>query len=169
MIRLNSRPRPSVNDCGDSADRYAKSIRERLHADDALLVCGPDVSDGIFCEDSHWVVRPTVSRPIGFVPTLGDAVLSVVPVCPKKQMARINTRRVIALVADLHPIRDRAVVQFPRDPVSPNVLPIFPENSVALGHYGTGPEPASVSLADLRSEANIERDLSSSHSWSIPE
>jgi hypothetical protein len=57
-------------------------------------------------------------------------------------MLRDAARRVVAGVADLKAVRDRAVLEFPDDPMCEQVFLVVSEFAIAAGQVGAGPRPA---------------------------
>ena len=74
----------------------------------------------------------------------------------EKKVGRIDTGWVVAVVQNPQPIRNGAVVDFPRNTMRPNRTPVLAsaaELSIAARLHGCGPSPAAIGLANLRPEA----------------
>jgi hypothetical protein len=77
--------------------------------------------------------------------TLGRSVVVIIGLGSKKQMGGIAARRVIAVVADEQPVRDGAVVDFPRNAMGEkwsSVVSTRCNLAVAVGGETSRPTPA---------------------------
>jgi hypothetical protein len=73
---------------------------------------------------SIWVERRTVAITAGCSP-LGRHVGRVVSRLTKEQVIRSYARRIVAAVADEHPLWDRSVCQLPGDTVCPSLSVVY--------------------------------------------
>ena len=76
-------------------------------------------------------------------------VLGIRRWAPQEKVIRPNARRVVALVANIHTIGDRAVRQFPGNPVRLHHLASMPYLAVSSRAKRSGPQPAFAVLIDL--------------------
>lgn len=76
-------------------------------------------------------------------PTLAGHVSRVVGRCAQEQVIRSHTRRVVAVVADKEPFRDRPIGDLPRKAVRVSGIgSVFsPDHSIATRHGGGRPSP----------------------------
>lgn len=91
---------------------------------------------------------------------LASRVGHVFSVCPEEEVKRIDARGIItagAVMTDLHPVRDRVVVQLPRDATGFDVSPFDTERAVSIAVRRTDPQPAFVCLVNARPECHINR------------
>ena len=87
-------------------------------------------------------------------PAFGRHVLDVVPLCSEEQVKRVAARRVIAMVQHEIPRRDRAIGQFPCQPMHPDWDGghcTRSENAVAIICFGPRPHPALRSFGAVES------------------
>jgi hypothetical protein len=84
-------------------------------------------------------------------------VVRVIRRRPQEQVRRVHARRVVAVVADVHPIGDRAVREFPGHPVGQALAPVPSETSVPARGGSCAPAPAVAGLVDLVPEALDQR------------
>lgn len=61
-------------------------------------------------------------------------------------MIRANTWRVVAMMADLHPIQDGTIMHDPRSAMRANILAIEPNDSITSWESLSNPKPAFVCL-----------------------
>lgn len=101
--------------------------------------------------------------------TFLDHVVDVVDECSEEQMIRTDTRWIVAPMADNHSVRDRAIVEFPRQAVCSDVTPIarkfdLPIVEVRRRTNGASrPKPTTVSLFDLGPEAFFDTYMGLAH------
>lgn len=147
-------PRLTANDPVYLADCYAEMIGNRLLSKSASSVLRSDGGDGV---SSKFGVRELLSL---YVATLCRHVFVVVGLGAKKQMVRIGTRRVVALVQDLKALWDWAVVKLPGKSMSRDNLPlrdIRVESAVSVVVGLSSPQPATVSLSNFLPESFCAR------------
>jgi hypothetical protein len=95
--------------------------------------------------------------------TLGVSVRGIVRLRSEEQVRRVHAARVVAaraVVEDAEPRRNRAAVQFPREAVRQNALPLSPKAAIAEVAEPRRPKPASLRAAgaiNLRPEAWFDR------------
>jgi len=88
----------------------------------------------------------------GSIPPLGSHVGHVLSVCAEPEMVRPNAKRVIAagaVVANVHPCRDRSAQPFIGDAVCADLLPSLIELPVPTPVRTGSPNPAAACLADF--------------------
>lgn len=95
------------------------------------------------------------------VATLGNAVPHVVGHGAKEKVSRIDTRRVVAAVANVQSVRDGAVVDFPRESVSSK----YPfgrgrhDLTIPVRIGTSGPQPTRIGLVDVAPEPLFQISL----------
>lgn len=92
---------------------------------------------------------------------LGHTVGDVVSVCAQEKMGRVATRRIVAVMQNVLPVRNQAVRQFPCDSVRPLHAPIQREDSVTIPFDAGCPRPAVVGFANADLAPKAFRDRSS--------
>lgn len=88
----------------------------------------------------------------------------VLSACPEKQMIGIAARRVVTAMADKHSVRDRAVVEFPRETMNFRRLSLPVKTSVVtrwLGMLRAYPLVASSGRINSGIEGNLGRKITS--------
>lgn len=138
-------PRATANNMRHGWLAKTEPLGERSHAVLTVARCvhRSDIADIIF-RQVCLVVRGTT----GFiVPTLGVHVLHVLGLRPEEQVVRVDTGRVIptrTVVAHIQTIRDRAVRQLPRHPVSAPAPRRCPDDPIPVRVLARRPQPASM-------------------------
>lgn len=100
-------------------------------------VQSPNLTNGFLSDSGSWLF----DAPRGS--TLPGHVRSIVHIGPQKQMLVSDARRIVALVADTHTVRDWAEVNLPRNAVSPfHHASAYTESAVASRKATGSPRPA---------------------------
>ena len=89
-----------------------------------------------------------------------QAIVVIVFRRAKEEMAGIHARRIIAVMANDHSLRNGSIVQLPGHPVCKCVLPIYPDEPIALLVVAAGPFPTTRwvnGFFHLRKEPALER------------
>lgn len=89
----------------------------------------------------------------GYVPSLADGVPNVLGLRPEEQMVGPNAARVVAGMADLHPLWDWPVETFPQDSMRAAIDSVLPEIAVSM-RGGALPLPTTWGT-DERPEASV--------------
>lgn len=136
-------------------------LRYRKHSCERLLIKGTAcVQPAYFknlslCHFRTWVglsthavhaIKPSIRNV--FSPFF-NAILRVIKWGSNEEMERVATRRIVAVVAHIHSIRDFAVDKFVGNPVCKFKLPISLCVAVATFCFIARPVPAFVELSDL--------------------
>ena len=91
---------------------------------------------------------------------LANLIIRVVFICAKKQVGRIDTRRIIASVADMQAVGNRAVSVFVHPAVGLSTRAFFDhEPSIAKAGMGGGPLPTGAEFGTLRRRRAVLVDL----------
>jgi hypothetical protein len=142
-VWLDVRPVPALHDGPDGMLGDAEPIPDILQFPAAIVSQPPDLSHLLLGQQGV-LVRATPR-----LPALRYLVGYVVPGRPEEQVGRIYTGRIVAMVENPQAVRDRPVVEFPREAVRPNVLPVrVVEGSIARAPRVAKPQPALVALLD---------------------
>lgn len=158
---------PSAN-----AELLAPFLGERT-AEDGLLRMGSVPLDGSF--DSACLARPLPARVYGrvlgvvnmtaramglrpiAVSPLREHVCGVIGYGPEKEMCGIGAGRIVASVQHAEAVRDRPVVNLPRNAMGFSHLTADGELPIAPAVEARSPFPTSISFSDLRQESIRER------------
>jgi hypothetical protein len=77
-------------------------------------------------------------------PTLDRAIGVVLGLRPEEEMSRVAARRVVAGMANEHPIGDRAMSEFPCDAMRPAIVAVVPGDAITGIHSRARPRPAFI-------------------------
>lgn len=117
----------------DSADTHAVSIRQ-VDQSDAAQSCGADLLNG---SGGEFGIR--AGFPLwGPSAPLSVSIRRVFGTCPKEQVVWVATRRIVALVANVETVSDRAECQNPGNAVSQLFISVL-ESAVPV--FGSEPLP----------------------------
>jgi len=117
-------------------------------------ICAPFVKCAnlahlIFVKMRIWISNSGIVR-MALAP-LRKFVVRIVFISAKKQMRWITARRIIALMTNKKPSRNRAINQFVNHPMRSGLMTILGNNPVSGGSMRTLPEPALVICAPVYS------------------
>ncbi len=93
-------------------------------------------------------VEPTTTSISPWSPSLSGRILHVVGRCSKKQMERINTRWIIAVMTDKQTLRALPIVQKIRNAICPVCFTTKPQSSIAISVFESCLYPA-ISIRSL--------------------
>lgn len=130
--------------CDNSLNRllgYPKHAPESHRPKLVRDVQSPNLQHVLVSQFRIWALAATAS------PILRLAIHYIVSIRTKKQMRGINTRRIVAGVADAHTFGDVAVGKQVRQSMRPMVTAFIPETAIAIRGTAAIPRPA------LRSDA----------------
>jgi len=144
---LKPPPVSPVEDCSYSAtaeavlccqlDLYHSSPTVRAHGKDFLFA-----DFGLSIPRS---TRLSASPLCFFIP-------HVVGVCAEKEVIGADTKRVVAPMQNMQLSRDRAMEEYPGQPMRSPLFTLQSDKSITLAIAVTAPNPALISLFDLRPE-----------------
>jgi hypothetical protein len=104
-----------------------------------------------------WDFQPSLERRVGHVVLLGA----------DKKVGWVKARRVVALVQNHKPFRNRTVGKFPDEPVNSNRSAAKSENPVPMISFRIWPFPAGIEVAEVRNMAEYSAYPSPAVSWRI--
>jgi hypothetical protein len=148
------RPVFIVNDITDSASTYSKVLSKLVLRNVASAIEAAYLKYlcfGEFCPRAPFAIQTAV---------LLNHVSYVIQLVAKKQMGWIDTRWIIALMQDTHPIWNRAVMQFPGGVVSKDQsLTSSPYLHAPISMFipTTNPQPTGFRLLNLCPKALFKR------------
>lgn len=147
-----------VDDTMDCLHRSAKHTGERCQH--ILVCCVKPTNFGNLSISQGSIVMTFTSRSIRSVrPVLGKHIAIVVGVCAQKEMLRIHAARIVAMMANEHAWRYGATMQFPRNTMGSQCLPVVStgiDNTVSEGTRRACPNPTRVRLLDILPKARLD-------------
>jgi hypothetical protein len=154
MAQLDVTPTLPENDLADGRMTHPKFGRELLLRDAASRV--PN-SDEAHCFGAQLGSGALFAGESGATP-LGSHVADVVEGCPQKEMVWANARRIVAVMAHMHPGGDGAVVQFPRKAMRTGIQAIMEKQAVSVSAEVALPLPAAFALLHFSPEPSFGAD-----------
>jgi hypothetical protein len=132
------------------------TLNTRAHPPALLVDVNARVLGGVFV--ALWAMGTLSEINTASSTTLSISVSNVVGVRTEKKMRWVDAGGVVAVVADLHVLGNRPVVDFPRNAVRGHDLPIKGEASIApLMMSATSPLPTALGLLNLSPKTLLYR------------
>jgi hypothetical protein len=150
MAVLVVSPAPTPNNIVNRCLVYAKSLSQRVLTCNTLGIRGTYLSYFSQCQLGSLVCFAMS------LPLLRKHVGMVVGVIAEKQMVGIHTRRIVACVTDVNPVRDASAIQHPCYSMGQTGLLLKREQPVPIGVFASSPQPAVVSDGDELLKAPLD-------------